>query len=139
MIVLDEQRIFNVHYSVKRDLSDIKKKILTIAMAYLWTPYNQRNDVFNFESLTKRQKIDFLINFSFSKHYRQPAKIGSNFLISAYSGNIIILWLKSKNEIVLQTGCLNRLFVPKIFHERRDKNFLKHLIFKKNIHLKKIF
>ena len=109
-------------------------------MAYLWNPYNPRKDaVFNFESLTKRQKIDFLINFSFSKHYQQPAKIGSNFLISAYSGNIIILWLKSKNEIVLQTGCLNRLFVPKIFHERRDKNFLKHLIFKKNIHLKKIF
>ena len=34
MIVLDEQRIFNVHNSVKRDLSDIKKIFLTIAMAY---------------------------------------------------------------------------------------------------------
>ena len=65
MIVLDEQRIFNVHYSVKRDLSDIKIFFLTIAMAYLWTPYNQTNDVFNFESLTKRQKIDFSINFFF--------------------------------------------------------------------------
>ena len=107
-------------------------------MAYLWSPYNQRNAVFNFESLTKRQ-IDFLINFSFSKHYQQPAKIGSNFLISAYSGNIIILWLKSNNEIVLQTGWLNRLFAPKFFHDRRDKNFLKHLILKKNIQLKKIF
>ena len=107
MIVLDEQRMFNVHYSIKRDLSDIKKKFFTIAMAYLWNPYNPRKDaVFNFESLTKRQKIDFLINFSFSKHYQQPAKIGSNFLISAYSGNIIMLWLKSNNEIVLQTGWL---------------------------------
>ena len=34
MIVLDEQRIFNVHNSVKRDLSDIKNFFLTIAMAY---------------------------------------------------------------------------------------------------------
>ena len=91
-------------------------------MAYLWSPYNQRNAVFNFESLTKRQ-IDFLINFSFSKHYQQPAKIGSNFLISAYSGNIIILWLKSNNEIVLQTGWLNRLLVPNFFMIEEIKIF----------------
>ena len=79
MTVLDEQRIFNVHYSVKRDLSDISKKFFTISMAYLWNPYNQRNAAFNFESLTKRQKIYFLINFFLSKHSNNLQKLEAIF------------------------------------------------------------
>lgn len=115
-----------------RDFSDASKKYLSISMAYLWNPYNPRNNVFNFETFTTKQKIDFLINFSFSQHYQQPAKIGQDFLVSVYSANIVLLWLKSNTEIVFQTGWINRPFVPKFFHDRRDKNFLKHYL-KKNM------
>ena len=57
MIVVGEQRIFNLHYSVRKDLSDASKKYLTILMAYLWNPRKDFANVFDFTALTKKQKI----------------------------------------------------------------------------------
>ena len=42
MIVLDEQRMFNVHYSIKRDLSDIKKNFFHYCNGIFMEPIQSR-------------------------------------------------------------------------------------------------
>ena len=56
MILVDEQKIFNLHFSVKSDLSDANKKFLSILIAYLWNPIKITGDVFDFTSLTEKKK-----------------------------------------------------------------------------------
>ena len=123
MLSIDEQRIFNVHYSIKRDLSDAHKKFATILMAYLQNPRNDNNEVFNFSNASKKNLARFIKNVSASYHYNKKIVIGSDFFASFYYHKLVTLWIKNKNEYLLQEDLINRLFVPKFYHDRRDKFF----------------
>ena len=101
MIVVDEQRIFNLHYSVRKDLSDASKKYFTILMAYLWNPRKDFANVFDFTALTKKQKKQFIRDFSSSHHYNINPKIDSNFFTSYYYHSMVSLWLKNESEYIL--------------------------------------
>ena len=72
MILVDEQKIFNLHFSVKSDLSDANKNFLSILIAYLWNPIKITGDVFDFTSLTKKKKKSlypkFLVLFTTEKN-----------------------------------------------------------------------
>ena len=131
MILVDEQKIFNLHFSVKSDLSDANKKFLSILIAYLWNPIKITGDVFDFTSLTKKKKKKFISKVFSSIHYgKKPNSDNFNFFASFYYNNFAVLFLKSISKYIFHKSRINRLFVRRFYHDRRrDKNFLKHLRF----------
>lgn len=86
--VLDSARIFNVNYKVKPDLSDASKKYLNISQAYLFNFIKSTQDEFNFETLTHKEKVKFVSEFSQSAHYRKyPDGNNLDFFHSFYYNN----------------------------------------------------
>ena len=70
-----------------------------------------------------------------SIHFKQSALFNSNWFFSLFSNAIVILIyqdnLDNKQYVYFFKHRIERLFVPKLFYDRRDKNFLKHLTFVK--------
>ena len=70
-----------------------------------------------------------------SIHFKQPALFNSNWFFLLFNNAIVILIyqdnLDNKQYVYFFKHRIERLFVPKFFYDRRDKNFLKHLTFVK--------
>ena len=134
-IVIDESRFFNMMnnftYGVKRNLW---QKRLSLIDGYLWNPRNfGTQDTFDFNTLTRDQRKDFMYRFFGASHINIDAQKGQKrFLASAYDRNFVNIFLRNKDEYVLREANINKIFVPKFYHDRASRNFLKHLKFVKN-------
>ena len=134
-IVIDESRFFNMMnnftYGVKRNLW---QKRLSLIDGYLWNPRNfGTQDTFDFNTLTRDQRKDFMYRFFGASHINIDAQTNQKrFLASPYDRNFVNIWLKNKDEYVLREANINKIFVPKFYHDRASRNFLKHLKFVKN-------
>ena len=53
----------------------------------------------------------------------------NNFYASVYSRVSSLIRSDPSNDIRRYTNRIQRLFISKFFHDRKDNNFLKHLIF----------
>ena len=53
------------------------------------------------------------------------------FLASPYDRNFVNIWLENKDDYVLREANINKIFAPKLYHDRASRNFLKHLKFVK--------
>ena len=71
--------------------------------------------------------------FDLSEHLHQDYNINklriNNFYTAAYSRVSPLRHFNPWNGIRRYNNRIQRLFVPKFFHDRKDNNFLKHLVF----------
>ena len=121
----------NFTYGVKRNLW---QKRLSLIDGYLWNPRNfGTQDTFDFNTLTRDQRKDFMYRFFGALHINIDAQTNQKrFLASPYDRNFVNIWLKNKDDYVLRKANINKIFVPKFYHDRASRNFLKHLKFVKN-------
>ena len=113
--------------------TNLWQKRLSLISRYLW---NLRNfgskDTFDFNTLTRDQRKDFMYRFFGTLHINIDAQRNRKiFLASSYDRNFLNIFLKNKDEYELREANINKFFVPKFYHDRASRNFLKHLKFVK--------
>ena len=88
----------------------------------------------DFTTLAPLKKNIFLGNTTV-KHKNAPNIRGTDFLYSIYNKHYTVILKKSNILIKVCTCRIDRLFVPRFYHDRRNTNFLKYLkyIGEKNI------
>ena len=73
-----------------------------------------------------------MYRFFGASHINIDAQKGQKrFLASAFDRNFVNIFLRNKDEYVLREANINKIFVPKFYHDRASRNFLKHLKFVK--------
>ena len=89
---------------------------------------------YDFTTLTPFLKNVFLGNIS-EKHKNAPNIRGADFLYSIYKKHYTMILKDSDILIKVYAGRIDRLFVPRFYHDRGNTNFLKDLkyIGEKNI------
>ena len=85
----------------------------------------------NLKTLTIDVKMKYI--FQLSKHLDKDLNINeislNNFYTSVYSRVSPLIHFNPSNGIRRHTNRIQWFFVPKFFHDRKDNNFLKHLMF----------
>ena len=138
-IQTDISRIWNMDIHWKEDNEkNIFKKRINFLLSYFY-----HNDFFkkifekangaskNLKTLTIDDKMKYI--FQLSKYLYKDFNINkisqNNFHTSVYSRVSPSRHFDPSNGIRRYTNRIQQLFIPKFFHERKDNNFLKHLIF----------
>ena len=85
----------------------------------------------DFTSMTPEEKNDFLNRLTKAIHKEDEIQYGNShtFYSGANSSAFVVLTYFLSYAVLRFTKKIQRLFVPKFYHERKDKNFLKGLIY----------
>ena len=85
----------------------------------------------DFTSMTTEEKNDFLNRLTKATHKQSDLYYGNSdtFYSGATNGSSVVLSYILSYVVLWYTERIQRLFVPKFYHNRRDKNFLKNLIY----------
>ena len=85
----------------------------------------------DFTSMTPEEKNDFLNRLTKAIHKEDEIQYGNShtFYSGANSSAFVVLTYFLSYAVLRFTNKIQRLFVPKFYHERKDKNFLKGLIY----------
>ena len=135
----DESRVWNMDNQWKDDDDDkiFKKRMNFLLSPFFFSGYFKK--YFNLadgaskhlKTVTVNKKMNFL--FDLSEHLHQDYNINKlrikNFYTAVYSRVSPLRHFNPSNEIRRYTNRIQQLFIPKFFHDRKDNNFLKHLIF----------
>ena len=81
--------------------------------------------------MTPEEKNDFLNRLTKATHKQSDLYYGNSdtFYFGATNGSSVVLLYILSYAVLRYTERIQRLFVPKFYHNRRDKNFLKNLIY----------
>ena len=111
----------NFTYKEKKNLW---QKRLSLIDGYLWNARNfGTQHTFDFNTLTRDQRKDFMHRFFGASHINIDAQTNQKrFLASPYDRNFVNIWLKNKDEYVLRAANINKIFVPKFYHDRGSIN-----------------
>ena len=84
-----------------------------------------------FMSMTLEEKHDFLNRLTQATHEQTDLYYGNSdtFYSGAISGSSVVLSYILSYAVLRYTERIQSLFVPRFFHNMRDKNFLKNLIY----------
>ena len=84
-----------------------------------------------FMSMTLEEKHDFLNRLTQATHEQSDLYYGNSdtFYSGAISGSSVVLSYILSYAVLRYTERIQSLFVPRFFHNMRDKNFLKNLIY----------
>ena len=83
----------------------------------------------DFTSVTPEEKNDFLNRLTKAAHKQSDLCHGNaHTFFSGANGSSVVLFYLLSYAVLRYTQKIQRLFVPKFYHDRRDKNFLKNLI-----------
>ena len=84
-----------------------------------------------FTSMTLEEKHDFLNRLTQATHEQSDLYYGNSdtFYSGAISGSSVVLSYILSYAVLRYTERIQSLFVPRFFHNMRDKNFLKNLIY----------
>ena len=82
---------------------------------------------FDFTTLSAEVKTSYLYRLTKFVHYRKPNTKNNDFFYSKHSLSFTVLMHILKTSALRFTDRINRIFVPKFYHERKDTNFLKDL------------
>ena len=74
-------------------------------------------------------KTKFLYDLTREKHASTPNSGNSDEFYSGINKSFVVLSHALSNTVLRFTDRIQRLFVPKFYHDRKDKNFLKDLIY----------
>ena len=85
----------------------------------------------DFTSMIPEEKNDFLNRLTKAIHKEDEIQYGNShtFYSGANSSAFVVLTYFLSYAVLRFTNKIQRLFVPKFYHERKDKNFLKGLIY----------
>ena len=85
----------------------------------------------DFTSMTTEEKNDFLKRLTKATHKQSDLYYGNSntFYSGATNGSSVVLLYFLSHAVLRCTERILRLFVPEFYHNRRDKNFLKNLIY----------
>ena len=85
----------------------------------------------DFTSMIPEEKNDFLNRLTKAIHKEDEIQYGNShtFYSGANSSASVVLTYFLSYVVLRFTNKIQRLFVPKFYHERKDKNFLKGLIY----------
>ena len=106
------------------------QKRISLLEGYLWNlrNFNKSQDIYNFNTMTQQQNKDFFYKYIYATH--RVRSINSEGFFMSTKGHIkVAIFMKNANEYVLRNPSISKLFVPKFYHDRASKNFLKHLQF----------
>ena len=138
-IQTDISRVWNmdIHWKEDDQKNLFKKRINFLLSLFYYDDYFKK--IFkigdgaskNLKTLTIDDKMKYI--FQLSKHLHKDLNINeislNNFYTSIYSRVSPLIHFDPSNGIRRYTNRIQRLLVPKFFHDRKDNNFLKHLIF----------
>ena len=84
-----------------------------------------------FTSMTPEERNDFLNKLTKATHKQSDLYYGNSdsFYSGTTNGSSVVLSYILSYAVLRFTKKIQRLFVPKFYHNRRDKNFLKDLIY----------
>ena len=85
----------------------------------------------DFTSMTQEEKNDFLNRLTKATHKQSDLYYGNSdtFYSGATNGSSVVLSYILSYAVLRYTERIQRFCVPKLYHNRRDKNLLKNLIY----------
>ena len=113
--------------------SPTDKSRISFLIGYLYDEqklinYFKIRDSFDFKRLSFLRKKIFIENLT-DGQFEKPLPHGSNNFYSVGNRNFTVLHKESNALIKRFTGRIQRLFVPRFYHDRKNTNFLKDLKF----------
>ena len=81
----------------------------------------------DFTSMSPEVKTKFLYDLTREKHASTPNSRNSDEFYSGINKSFVVLSHALSNTVLRFTDRIQRLFVPKFYHDRKDKNVLKDL------------
>ena len=129
----DESRIWNMLPNWKFNNSSTDKSRISFLVGYLDNnqkvlKYFKINDSFDFKRLSILRKNVFIGNLKNGQFENPLAKGSDNFYLVG-NKNFTVLHKESNAIIKRFTGRIQRLSVPRFYHDGRNNNFLKDLKF----------
>ena len=85
---------------------------------------------YNFSSMSISEKNGYIRRYSTHTYRSRPDGPLYDLFYSAYSKNYTVLVHLVQAVAIRYTNKIHRLFVPKFYHDWRDSNFLKGLVYK---------
>ena len=83
----------------------------------------------DFTSMSPEVKTKFPYDLTREKHASTPNSSNSDEFYPGISKSFVVLSHALSNTVLRFTDRIQRLVVPKFYHDRKDKNFLKGLIY----------
>ena len=129
-LFVDESRIWNLEEPVAGVTSDIYAKIRSILIAYMWWEMRVaavlRVTEKNLSSVSLLEK-NTLLRIISGYYYNLPRQdncycFQPQYQTVLYTGRSVI-----PSQILFYEKKVRRIFVPKVYHDKRDTNFLKFL------------
>ena len=137
-ICIDDGRVWNMKSTWKKNNSARDNSRLTFSEGYLYNEQHLKvligttTSSYDFTSLTSQEKTGYLQRLTLYLH--KGVKPTNSYKLSVFFSFIInlpatILIYISSQSIVRYTDRTKRLFVKKFYHDRKDQNFLKGLVY----------
>ena len=135
-ICTDESRAWNMKTKWRKNDSGKDSSRLSYLISYLYDEQKLKTLLkitgtkHDFTSMTPEEKNEFLNRLTKATHKQSDLYYGNSdtFYSGAINGSSVILSYILSYAVLRFTEKIQRLFVPKFYHNRRDKNFLKNLI-----------
>ena len=135
---IDESRVWNMKNTWQKNNSARDNSRLTFSEGYLYNEQHLKvligitTSSYDFTSLTPQEKTGYLQRLTLYLH--KGVKPTNSYNLSVFFSSIInlpatILIYISSQSIVRYTDRIKRLFVTKFYHDRKDQNFLKGLVY----------
>ena len=133
-ICLHESRIWNMKMTWKNNESALDKSRLSFLVGYLYDEKMLKSLIgittpsFDFTSLTPEITTSVLQRVTLKTHSGRPANESNTDIFYLTKKNLSFTVLVLINIIILRvTERIQRLLLPKFYHDRKDTNFLKGL------------
>ena len=121
--------------SRKQNESSTDKSRLSYLIGYLFDETIMKSMIgiygssYDFTTMSAMVKSSYLRRLTRHFHYGKPNTTNKDYFYSGLSLSNAVLIHALNSTVIRFTARITRLFVPKFYHDRKDKNFLKGLIF----------
>ena len=134
---MDESRIWNMTSNWKQNESSTDQSRISYLIGYLENETLLKSitridgSSYDFTRLTAETKTSYLFRLTRHLHNRKtlPNSMNGNYLYSNLVFSYVVLVKPFNSAVIRYTDRIVRLFVPKFYHDRKDKNFLKGLVY----------
>ena len=119
----------------KKNISGIDSSRLSFLIGYLYDEtklkrmLKKTGSTHDFTSMTPEVKTKFLYDLTRENHVSTPNSDNSDEFYSGVSKSFVVLIHALSHTVLRFTDRIQKLFVPEFYHDRKDTNFLKGLIY----------
>ena len=134
---MDESRIWNMKSSWKQNESSTDQSRISYLIGYLENETLLKSIIridgssYDFTRLTAETKTSYLYYLTRHLHNRKtpPNRMNGDYLYSNLGFSYAVLVNPFNSAVFRYTDRIVNLFVPKFYHDRKNKNFLKGLVY----------